>query len=487
MKIIDNFKNVLSNMFAIGGVNKKLVPLGIIATRDTNYLETLTKIMPNPDLILQKNNATLEVYNELLCDAHLSSCVQSRKSGTMSLEWQIVSKDEDLNNFVTDILNKINIRQVVSEILDATLFGFKPLEINWQYVNNFVLPVAVEGKPPWWFEFDKWNTLRFKRKFGDSVAVPPRKFLIPKHNATYANPYGEALLSKCFYPVLFKKGTLKLWTTYAERFGMPRVHGQLDVGKTVEEAKELFNMLEQLQQDGVIVTDDNVKIQFLDSNSNYSTDVYRSLIVFCNAEISKVILSQTLTTEQGDTGSYAMSQTHLQVRKDVIDADKKLVEYWINKLIEWIIEFNFGKTAETPKFIMFEEEDVDTALASRDAQLAATRQIQFTKAYFTRNYGFKDDEIEVINLNEQIFAEPETPETPETKTQKELNLLEELEDETRKLIEQILSQIDANKSLDEIENALIEQMPHYDLRQIKELISQAIVIASISGRIDAIS
>ena len=270
---------------------------------------------------------------------------------------------------------------------------------------------------------------------------------------------------------------------------MPRVHGQLDVGKTVEEAKELFNMLEQLQQDGVIVTDDNVKIQFLDGNSGYSTDVYRALIVFCNAEISKVILSQTLTTEQGDTGSYAMSQTHLQVRKDVIDADKKLVEYWINKLIEWIIEFNFGKTAEIemPKFIMFEEKDVDTALASRDAQLAATRQIQFTKAYFTRNYGFKEDEIEVINLNQQIFAEPETPETPETKTQKELNLLEELEDETRKLIEQILTQIDAQKSLDEIENALIEQMPHYDLRQIKELISQALVIASISGRIDAIS
>ena len=65
------------------------------------------------------------------------------------------------------------------------------------------------------------------------------------------------------------------------------------------------------------------------------------LIDKMNSEISKAILGQTPTTEIGSTGSYAAANTHMAVRQDIIDSDKKLVESVINQLIRWIYEINF--------------------------------------------------------------------------------------------------------------------------------------------------
>jgi hypothetical protein len=51
------------------------------------------------------------------------------------------------------------------------------------------------------------------------------------------------------------------------------------------------------------------------------------LIDKMNAEISKAILGQTLTTEIGATGSYAASNTHMAVRQDIIDADFDIIPW----------------------------------------------------------------------------------------------------------------------------------------------------------------
>ena len=109
--------------------------------------------------------------------------------------------------------------------------------------------------------------------------------------------------------------------------------------------------------------------------------------------ISKAILGQTLTTEIGSTGSYAASNTHMQVRQDIVDSDKKLVEGVINQLIQWIYEINFTN-AEVPVFELYEPEDVDLTLAQRDKILSDTG-VKFTKEYFIKNYGLEDEDFDI--------------------------------------------------------------------------------------------
>jgi phage gp29-like protein len=480
MGLINRIKNVFSEKNDTG---KRPYPLGVIATRQAFLFSALNELLPNPDVILQKNNETLEIYKNFLYDAHVSSCVQSRKAGVLSLNWEINrggTKSTE-SEFIEEIFNSLNLRQIISEMLDAPLFGFKPIEIYWSEVDGKIVPKELKGKPSWWFEFDSNNMLRFKdRQKPNGVLMPNKKFLVMQHNATYDNPYGESILAKCYYPVIFKKGGMKLWSVFTQKYGMPFLHGKIGLGKGQEEAYELFNVLEKLQQDGIAVTEEEVSIDILESSKTSSADIYKNLLHFCNAEISKAILSQTLTTEQGDTGSYAMSQTHLQVRKDVVDADKQLVEYWLNKLIEWIIEFNFESVSEIPRFVMYEEQDVDMSLAQRDQTLSSTGQVKFTKEYFKRNYGFKDDEIEIsFEQTKPQFSESDKI---REKSAFDISQFDEL---TQSVLKPILEMINESKSYNEIQDKIIEMFPELDTNLLEDYLAKGILLATGSGIISA--
>ena len=486
MGLIKNIKNMFAESPPMKTVNneQRPYPLGVIATRQAFLYSSLNELLPNPDVILQKNNETLETYKNFLYDAHVSSCVQSRKAGVLSLNWEINrggTKSTE-SKFIEEIFNRLNIRQVISEMLDAPLFGFKPIEIYWGMLDGKIVPKELKGKPSWWFFFDSNNMLRFKdtnKPLG--TLIPNKKFFIIQHNATYDNPYGEAILAKCYYPVIFKKGGMKLWSIFTQKYGMPFLHGKIGLGKGQEEALELFNVLEKLQQDGIAVTEEEVNIEILESAKTSSADIYKSLLHFCNAEISKAILSQTLTTEQGDTGSYAMSQTHLQVRKDVVDSDKQLVEYWLNKLIEWIIEFNFESISEMPRFVMYREQDVDMNLAQRDQTLASTGQIKFTKEYFKRNYGFKDDEIEIASATPPIS--PFSENGSKVEIQKPAYDISQFDELTQSVLKPILEMINESKSYNEIQDKIIEMFPDLETSELEDFLAKGILLATGSGLI----
>ena len=50
---------------------------------------SLVNILPDPDIVLRKQGKDMRIYKELLCDPHVFACVQSRKAGVLSLDWEI--------------------------------------------------------------------------------------------------------------------------------------------------------------------------------------------------------------------------------------------------------------------------------------------------------------------------------------------------------------------------------------------------------------
>ena len=161
---------------------------------------------------------------------------------------------------------------------------------------------------------------------------------------------------------------MKFWVVFTEKYGMPHLIGKHPRGATKEETNTLADMLEDMVQDAIAVIPDDSSVEIQEANKSSSAEIYEKLIDKMNAEISKAILGQTLTTEIGSTGSYAAANTHMAVRQDIVDSDKKLVESVINQLIQWIYEINYSRE-DVPKFELFEPEDVDLTLAQRDKEL----------------------------------------------------------------------------------------------------------------------
>ena len=463
-----------------------------IATRKRSInFYSLGSYLPDPDVVLRKQGKDIRVYKQLLCDPHVFACVQSRKSGVLSLEWEINrGKDKDKNTeIITDWFKKIDVYQLINNILDATSFGFQPIEIIWKKVGNLVLPVELKAKPVDWFCFDEENVLKFRTKehyYGEEL--PPRKFLCPQANPSYENPYGERTLSRVFWAVTFKKGGLKFWVTFTEKYGMPHLIGKHPRGASQDETDRLADLLENMIQDAIAVIPDDSSVEIQEANKSSSAEIFEKLIDKMNAEISKAILGQTLTTEVGSRGSYAATNSHMAIRQDIIDADKKLVENTINQLIKWIYEINFSG-GEIPTFEMYEIEDVDLNLAQRDKTLSEAG-VKFTKEYFLKTYGFDEEDLEIKEdyIPNTQFAQ--FSQEPHIEGQDQIDNLfnflaeTELSKNAQKMIAPLLSLLETCESYEEARELLTDKNLH--TKQLEKSIQKAIFLCELQGRSDGL-
>ncbi len=117
------------------------------------------------------------------------------------------------------------------------------------------------------------------------------------------------------------------------------------------------------------------------------------MIKHCNSEISKALLSQTLTTEL-EGGSYAAAETHFKVREEIIHADISMVDNLINSLIGMIVSLNF-KQAKAPIFALLRSNSDSEKIWNRDIELLKSGKMSFTKEYWIENYGLNANDFDI--------------------------------------------------------------------------------------------
>lgn len=367
-----------------------------IATRSRSpyYFYAMGMMLPNPDPVLKAVGKDIKVYRELRTEPQVGGNIRRRKGAVKALQRGIdkgLAKDTVARS-IQSIFDDLDMERIISEILDATLYGYQPMEVVMGKVGRFIVPVDVVGKPPEWFCFDTDNQLRFRTKenpiYGE--LLPDRKFLLPRQDATYDNPYGFPDLSMVFWPTTFKKGGLKFWVTFAEKYGSPWVVGKHPRNTATHETDELLDSLAAMVQDAVAVIPDDSSVDIIEAaGKGASSDVYERLLMFCRSEVNYALLGQNQTSEANS--NRASAQAGLEVTKDIRDGDVGIVESTFNTLIRWICELNFTD-AQRPKYKMWEQEEVDKTQAERDKTLSEAG-VKMTTAYFKRAYGFQDGDL----------------------------------------------------------------------------------------------
>ena len=462
---------------------------------------SLSDNLPDPDPILRKVNRDIAAYKELRSDPKVSACIEQRKAGTLSLEWGLTPEDDQGEDKVQNerktrverCLNDLDMPKIISGILEASLWGYQPLEIMWELRDGLTLPKDIVAKPPEWFVFNYEGKLKFKSiEYPMGEDLPERKFLLAQHQATYANPYGQKILPLCFWPVTFKKGGWRWWVQFTEKFGSPMLIGKYPRGISDKEQDDLKDALDRLFQQAVASVPNDTAIETITSGSADGAQ-HKLLIDQCNNEIALAILGQTLTTEIGANGSYAAAKTHSDVKQEIVDGDKRMVEKCLQQLVDWIYELNW-ENGRPPKFSMWAEEDVDRNLAERDRVLTATG-VRFTKSYFQRVYGFQDDDFDVAEpqgTQGAEFAESPLKITLKKRSKPVQTAFnpedypldgKELSEFGKALLTQILNMLDDAGSFEEARQRLFKLYPQIDTAELEDSLARAFYIAHISGRL----
>jgi len=369
-----------------------------IATRARSIdFTALGMYLPNPDPVLKALGQDVRVYRELRSDAHVGGCIRRRKAAVKALEWGVdrdQARSRASKNLET-ILHDLPLDRLIGEILDAVLYGYQPLEVIWGKVGGYLVPIDIVGKPPEWFCFDAENRLRMRTRENpaEGELLPERKFLLARQEPTYQNPYGFPDLSMCFWPTTFKKGGLKFWVTFAEKFGSPWVVGKHPRSSSDGEADQLLDALEEMVQDAVAVIPNDASVEIMEAAGKASSaEIYRELLMFCRSEVSIALLGQNQTTEASST--HASAKAGIEVTREIRDGDKTIVEETLNTLARWICDLNFSASAH-PQVSLWEQEEVDKVLAERDEKLAAAMgdSARLTPQYFRRAYSLQEGDV----------------------------------------------------------------------------------------------
>ncbi len=312
-------------------------------------------------------------------DTHLFSILQTRKLAVAGLDFEITpnsedAKDKKVAEFVSDAINGLpDFEDNLLDILDAVGKGYSGLELHWDVRPqnpkseirnpNFKNVVRhIEWVHP--KRFTWYNTLTprllTEEKQCEGIELPPFKYLFHIHKMKSGHPTRQGVLRVVTWMYLFKNYSVKDWVAFAEVYGMPLRLGKYESTASKEDREALIKAIRSLGTDAAGVISKSTEIEFVEAVKNSGRDVYDLLAGFCNAEMSKAVLGQTLTTQQGDSGSYSLGQVHDKVRGDLLRADCELVAKSLRRdLIRPLVGFNFGWETLLPWFKFHYEEPED--------------------------------------------------------------------------------------------------------------------------------
>lgn len=306
----------------------------------------------------------MELFEEMEeKDPHLFSQLQTRKNAVTGLDYEIIpfsddARDKTIAEFVKQEIESLeNFEDVLMDLLDAIGKGIAISEIIWKYDSGKVAIDDIKWKHQKKFLWDQEDNLRgVTLENPGGIVLPENKFIIHKYKARSGHASRAGVLRVIAWMYLFKNYDMKDWVSFCELFGMPVRLGKYDQSASEEDKNALMQALVQVGVDAAGIIPNGTEIDFVESSKSTSINVYESLARFCDEQMSKAILGQTLTSDSGG-GSYAQSKTHNDVRHDLTVADCKAIAATLRRdLIRPLVLFNFGEDKRIP-YIRFDSEE----------------------------------------------------------------------------------------------------------------------------------
>lgn len=298
-------------------------------------------------------------------DPHLFSQLQTRKNAVTGLDYEVIPfdsddpRDKEIAEFVEAQLGGIEgFEDIMLDLLDAIGKGFAVSEIMWSYDEGHVVVDDIRSRHQKRFFWDSVDD-SFKvrtQETPEGIELPKNKFIVHKYKARSGHPSRAGVLRVVAWMYLFKNYTLKDWVAFCEVFGMPLRLGKYQPGASEDDKRALMQALVAIGADAAGIFPDGTAIEFVNTEKTSSTDLYERLARYCDEQVSKAILGQTLTSDSGG-GSYAQSKTHNDVRHDLTVADCKAIAATLRRdLIRPLVLYNFGEDKRIP-YLRFDAEE----------------------------------------------------------------------------------------------------------------------------------
>ena len=281
-----------------------------------------------------------DIYTDVAIDLHLSGCVQQREGFVLGRSFKLVDESGKENEDAAKFFAKPWFKQLMRYALDANYWGHSLIELG-------DLTTDINGK----LTYNGVKLIKRKHVIPEYNRVVPELGMdwhsgIDYHQPPFCDwlievgqPEDLGLYLKAATQTIPKKNALAFWDTFAEIFGMPMRIAHTTTRDEKELAK-MEKMMAEMGTEGWGLFQEGTDIEVVESTKGDAFNVYDKRVDRANSELSKLIIGQTMTIEDGS--SLSQSETHLEVFENLVDADRDMLRDIINEqLIPRMIRHGF--------------------------------------------------------------------------------------------------------------------------------------------------
>jgi len=365
-------------------------------TQVNNYIAKITlsrykNAVDTAENILYPNRTELlQIYNDVIKDAHLSSVIKHRKTRIKGLQYNLYKDSgktdkQSLNLFTNKSFNKF-----LEYTLDAMFYGNSLVEIIKDSEGEIDYALIPRQNVIPEFKRIKYNAYSMNGDIDYSLSQYSNTLVDINNQDDYRN-LGELLdVSKL---ILFKNELLLNWSQYIELFGQPWRVATTD-SNDPEEVSSILSSLKDVGRSGYFIKNSQTQLEMI-ANSTNSQSLYESFAKYIDEQVSKKILGASMITDDGASNSQA--QVHLTSSYIFTKSDIKFVEGVINyQLIPQLVELGYISKSVTfaftePEILTIDEKiKIDTFLLEH----------------------FNINDLEYFNNRYGVSVESKTPVTP---------------------------------------------------------------------------
>lgn len=448
-------------------------------------------------------------------DLHYASVLGTRKLALAGLEIRVDAfsddrKDVMIADAVRELIASPMLEDAVFDLADALGKGYAVTEIIWDSSDRVWMPKALTARDQRWFRFDRetGQELRLLDDTApfDGLPLAPYKFIVHKPRIRSGLPIRGGLARLAAPGYMCKAWSWKDWMAFADIFGLPMRVGRYGPGATKEDISKLMSAVANLGSDAAAVLPESTRIEFEQAaNVAGAADFFERLASWWDKQISKGVLGQTMTADDGSSMSQA--KVHNEVRLDLLQADAKALQNTLaSMLVRPFVDLNFGP-GNYPKVVVVVPEPEDTkALVDMIVQLVPMG-LEVEQSVIRDKLGLPDPAQGAKLLVAGQAKTPAPPQTDtdiqalETATNAEQSLPQggqqdyvdtlvdvlgtQAESVTDEWLQQIRAEVVSATDFDDLLGRLSVLMTDLPLDTLGELIAGASAAADRAGRADA--
>lgn len=279
------------------------------------------------DIENPKRQSLYDIYRDVEVDLHLSGCVDQRKGFTQKKAFKLVDAKGKQNEDATTLLEAVWFKDLVGYILDSRYWGHSLIQlgdvvtVDGEMRYNGVELVNRKHVIP------EYGVIVIEQSDDWSSGVPYREGPMADWVIEAGKPKDLGLYLKAATQTIPKKNMLAYWDQFGEIFGMP-----IRIAKTSsrdpKDRTQIEGMLSSMGAAAWGLFPQDTDIEIKETTRGDAFNVYDKRIDRANSELSKGVLNQTMTIDNGS--SLSQSEVHLEVFENVVEKDADLVKDIVN-------------------------------------------------------------------------------------------------------------------------------------------------------------